>query len=74
MKPLGAFTIREAELDGQRREAAVGIVGAQGQAVLGTAGEHAVGLGHAARDEVVDHDAEIGLAAVEDERVAALGG
>jgi len=33
------------------------------QAELGAAGEHAVGLGHALGDEVVDQYAEVGLVA-----------
>ena len=44
-------------------EAQVGVVLAQLQAVLGAAGEHAVGLGDAARDQVVDQHAEVGLVA-----------
>ncbi len=39
----------------------VGIVLAQLQPVFGAAGEHAVGLGDAARDQVVDQHAEVGL-------------
>ena len=42
------------------RQPLVGVVGAQAQAVLGARGEHAVGLGHAARDQVVDHHADVG--------------
>ncbi len=39
----------------------VGIVFAQLQPVFGAAGEHAIGLGDAARDEVIDQHAEVGL-------------
>ena len=42
-------------------QAHVGIVLAQLQAVFGAAGEHAVGLGDAARDQVVDQHAEVGF-------------
>ena len=50
------------------RQALVGVVGAQAQPVLGARGEHAVRLGDAARDQVVDHDAEIAVGARDDER------
>ncbi len=38
------------------------------QAILGAAGEHAVGLVDPAGDQVVDQDADVGLRAVEHER------
>ena len=41
----------------------VGVVLAQLQPELGPAGEHAVGLGHALGDQVVDQHAEVGLVA-----------
>ncbi len=41
----------------------IGIVLAQLQSVLGAAGKHAVRLGDAARDEVVNQNAEVGLVA-----------
>ena len=50
---------------GETGQPLVGIVGPQGQPVLGAGGEHAVGLGHAARHEVVDEHADIGLGAIE---------
>ena len=53
--------------DPARGQALVGVVGAQVQPVLGARGEHPVRLGHPAGDQVVDHDADVGLAAVEDE-------
>ena len=49
-----------------RGQALIGVVGAQGQAILGARGEHAIGLADAAGDEVVDHHAEIARGAVED--------
>ena len=52
-----------AEVDAERRQALVGIVGAQAQPVFGARGEHAVGLGDAARHQVVDHHAEIAVGA-----------
>ena len=39
-----------------RREAAVGVVDAQVEAVLGARGEHAIGLVGALGDQVVDED------------------
>ena len=53
-------------------EALVGVVGAEGEAEFGAAGEHAVGFGGGFGDEVVDHDADVGLVAGEDEAVGAL--
>ena len=49
------------------RQALVGVVGAQAQAVLGARGEHAVGLGDAARHQVVDHHAHVAVGARDDE-------
>ena len=43
----------------------IGVIGPQRQPVFGPRGEHAVRLGDAARDQVVDHHAEIALGAVE---------
>jgi hypothetical protein len=57
----------EADGGGARGEAEVGVVLAEEQAVFGAAGEHAVGFGAALGDEVVDHHAEVGLVAAEDE-------
>ena len=48
-------------LDAQRGQPLIGVVGAESQPILGAAGEHAVGLGHTARDQIIDHDADIGL-------------
>ena len=50
-----------------RRQTLVGIVGAQAQAVFGARGEHAIGLGDAARHQVVDHHAHIAVGARDDE-------
>ena len=54
-----------------RRQPLVGIVGAQRQAIFGARGEHAIGLADAPRDEIVDHHAEIGFGAIEEDRRAA---
>ena len=51
-------------------EAPVGAVVAEEQAVLGSRGVEAVGLGELAGDEVVDHDADVGLGAAELDGVA----
>ena len=48
----------------------VGVVGAQRQPVFGARGEHAVRLGDAARDQIVDHHAEIAFGAVEHDLAA----
>ena len=53
-------------------QAQVGVVLAQHQPILGATGEHPIGLGRSARDEIVDHDAEIGLVATRQPGVAAL--
>src|SRR5690606_16449194 len=45
------------------RQAQVGVVLAQAQAILGSAGEHPVGFRNAARDQVIDEHTEIGLVA-----------
>ena len=60
-----------ADVEAERRQALVGIVGAKRQPVLGARGEHAVGLGDAARDQVVDHHAEIAVGAGDDEAARA---
>ena len=64
----------DGEADGvaEGGEALVGVVGAEGEAEFGAAGEHAVGFGGGFGDEVVDHDADVGLVAGEDEAVFAL--
>ena len=46
----------------------IGIIRPQRQPVLGARGEHAIGLGDAARHQIVDHDAEIAFGAVEHDR------
>ena len=69
-KDAALFAADAACGDTERREALVGVVGAKREAVLGAAGEHAIGLGDAARDEIVDHHAEIAVGARDDERIA----
>ena len=57
-----------AQRDSLVGQALVGIVGPQGQTVFGTRGEHPVRLGDAARHEIIDHDAEIAVGAIEYDR------
>ena len=53
----------QARARGVRRRSALSV--AQRQPVFGARGEHAVGFGDAARHQIVDHHANIGLGAVE---------
>ena len=62
-----ALVVDEAELAPDGREAQVGIVFAQQQAMFGAAGEHAIRLARAARHQVVDEHADVALAALRDE-------
>src|SRR5438874_506917 len=43
-----------ADSDAAVGEALIGVIRAQDQAILGTRGEHTIGFGDAARDQVVD--------------------
>ena len=61
---LGADAADRDALSGQPL---IGIVGAQRQPIFGARGEHAVRLGDAARDQIVDHHAEIAFGAIEDD-------
>ena len=67
-KGAGAPGPDRADPEPQRGQPLVGIVGAQGQPVLGARGEHAVGLGGPAGHQIVDEDADIGVGPVEHER------
>ena len=68
-KALGAPRADAAEAHPDRRQPLIGVVGAQDQPVLGARGEHPVGLAGAAGDEIVDQYADIGVGAVEHERL-----
>lgn len=48
-------------------EALISVVLAEEKAVFSTTGEDAIGLGAAFGDEIVDHDAKVGLVTGEDE-------
>lgn len=69
-KAAPAGIIDEADLAAEGGESAIGIVFAQEEAILGAGGEHAVGFGSAPCGEVIDHDGDIGLGAVEEEGFA----
>ena len=58
-----ALVVDQAELASRRRQAQIGIVLAQQQAIFGAAREHAIRLARAARDQVVDEHADVGLVA-----------
>src|SRR3984893_246443 len=51
----------------------IGVVGAQRQAIFGARREHAVGLAHPLHRQIVDHDADIGVRAAENEGVLGAG-
>ena len=67
-----ALVVDQPEFAARRREPEVGVVLAQREAVFRAAREHAVRLGRAARDEVVDHHADVGIAAGREPRFALL--
>ena len=69
---IDAFFGGEADVGAQRGEALVGVVAAEGEAEFGAAGEHAVRFRRGLGDEVVDHDADVGLVACQDESLFAL--
>ena len=73
-EPCDSLGLREPEPSRHGREPAVGVVVPQGEPVLGAAGEHAIGLVDALRDEVVDQHADVRRVALDHERLAARGG
>ncbi len=60
-----AIIIDDAPIAAKGSEAEVGVVGAEVEAVFGPAGEHAVGFGGDAGDEIIEHDTDVGLIAAE---------
>src|SRR4051794_31316692 len=62
-----------ADVDASLRETLVGIVGAQLQTIFGARREHTIRLADAARDEIIDHDADVSLRAIEHDRVGISG-
>src|SRR5207237_6378815 len=72
---MAALALRAdaADRDAATGQPLVGIVGTEREPILGARREHAIGLGDAARDQIVDHHTEIALRAVEHD-VAARDG
>ena len=72
---MAALALRAdaADRDAATGQPLVGIVGTEREPILGARREHAIGLGDAARDQIVDHHTEIALRAVEHD-VAPLAG
>ena len=68
--PLRPHTTPRYTLSGQPL---VRIVGPETEAIFGSRREHAIGLGHAARHEIIDHDADVGVGAGERYGVPAAG-
>ena len=64
LKQAPTFVVDEAELATDRRQSQVGIVLAQQQPVLRAAREHPIRLARAAGDEIIDEDADVGVAAL----------
>ena len=52
----------------------VGIVGAQGQTKLCSAGEHPVGLGYTPGDQIIDQDPDIGFVTAKDHGIGVRRG
>ena len=70
LPPVGADA---AETDAPRGQPLIGVVGAQRQAIFGARGEHAVGLAHPLHHQIVDHHADIGVRAAQDDGVLGAG-
>ena len=68
LKGLRPLWPNRAEIDALAGQPLVGIIGPQAQPIFGARGEHAIRLGNAARHEIVDHHAEVGLGPVEGNR------
>ena len=65
--------VEQAQFETAGRQAQVGVIGAEHQAVFGARSEDPVGLVHAFRDQVVYHHAQVGLVAAQDKRGFAQG-
>ena len=72
-KAFCPFRTDTAEGQTARGEALIGIVGSQGEAIFGATGKHAIGLGHATCDQIIDHDANIGLITRKGHRIGPRG-
>ena len=62
----------KADVVAELRQAEVGIVLTENETVFSAGGEHAIGLGCALGDEVIDEDTDVSLIAAQDDRVLAL--
>src|SRR5258708_25671877 len=65
---LPAVVVDQTDAPAQLRQPQVGVVVTEHQAILSAAGEHAIGLVDAARDQVVDQNADICARPIEDYR------
>ena len=65
VEAFGAFAGAKAQPFGVGREAHVGIVLSQQDAVFSARGKHAVRFVHAFRDQIVDENADVGLVALQ---------
>src|SRR5690348_1213388 len=61
----------EAELTAEGGQAQIGVVFSEQEPVLGAAGEHAIGLTRASRNEIIDEHPDVGLAPLGQPGVAA---
>ncbi len=66
---LEASFVDEADIAAEGGESSVGIVLSEEEAVFSAGGKHAIGFVDTFGDEVVDHDAQIALAAIDNERI-----
>ena len=73
LEPVPAGVVDQADRPAELGQAEVGVVVPEQEPVLGAAGEHPVGLVDPPGHEVVDQDADVGLRAVDDERVGSPG-
>src|SRR6185295_8105357 len=71
---LPALIVYEPNLTSPRREAQIGVVNPQQQPMLSAGCEHPIRLEASSSGEIVDHDPDVGLGAVEDERIIAVAG
>ena len=65
---MGTLTSYTARRSAQGREPQVGVVGAQTKPVFGPRGKHAIWLRRAPGDQIINHDAYVGLTSVEQKR------
>jgi hypothetical protein len=73
LKTVPAVIADKSDVAAPRCQSKIGVIDAQQEAMLGARGEHPVRLEAPLRDQVVDHDADVGFVAAENERRAAPG-